>query len=238
MTQGSVLYDFREAINALAHSSQDAAALSAAWLDLCNTETPKDVTVALSSGETLTVPNLAKVIQSLTDRTGAITASSVVVPRYGQKNAAYPHGSDISTDSATLANGSRRTQHTYVTPYNLFHDASYMGRNASDSFSFFAIPRFVFFNYDSGLDEKGAHTIKLGSPRSEHLFLKTRTDVTCLSAQMTLINGDPGRTVTVKILAGPGASAPTLTYVLPPGAHRNLLVWAFKDGDTASVMEL
>lgn len=243
LLQGNITYDFREAINALIRSTEDAAMIASRWFDICNTETAKDVTLTLSSGETQTVPNLAKIVKALTERSGAINAKSVMVSYYNHGTALYHMGVDVGTTAAYFASGAQRGQHNYKTPYNDFCDACYLGKTASDSFAFFNIPRVVFFNQDSGVDTDGTtHTLTIKAPTARDGFMAQRKGVNdtnlCLTTLFMVVNGDPSRTLTLKIVMGTGAGALTATHTLASCAHKSFLVWAWKGADATNVMEV
>lgn len=246
--QGVVAYDFREAVNALAHSSADAATLAARWFDICNTETPKDVTVALSSGESITVPNLAKAIESLKERKGDVDASSVKVSKKGSGSGVdiKTDGVDIGTARANYADGSQKGHHAYATPYNTFHDAYYMTAAASctDAFDFFNVPRYILFGTDvsgaSSLDATGSHKIVIRPLTVGAALTGNRTDKKgmYLCMQFTVVNTDPSRTVTIPIANDAAGESIVLTVTLAPGQHANYLVWCYRGADRCSIIQL
>lgn len=240
--QGNISYDFREAINALARSTADAATLAARWYDICNTTTPKDVTIELSSGESMTVPNLAKAIESLKKREGDIDATSVIVHGRNSGVDLVPAGIDVGTSGAKYADGTARNQHQYLTPYNAFYDAAYVSNSLTyhDSVSFLSLPRFIWFNDQSSLNDGGMHAIAIKPLPVSATLVKDRHDKknVCLCAKFTLINADPNRTGIFIIHNDATEMAVGATVTLMPGQHADFLVWCWRGADVVNVMQL
>lgn len=240
--QGKVVYDFKEAINALASSTADAATLAARWLDLCNTEVAKDVTVNLSSGESITVPNLGKVIESLKNREGEINATVVKVHGMSYGTDIKKAGVDVGTsNNVKYADGTARSQHSYTTPYNQFHDMAYVSNSLSyhDSIEFLNVPRYLWFNADSSADERNAHAIAIRPLPANASLVKDRTDRkgVCLCTEFTIINGDPSRTVTFLIHNDAAEANVAASVVLVPGQCADFLVWCYRGADACNVMQ-
>ena len=243
--QGVVAYDFREAINKLACSSADAATLAACWYDLCNTKQAMDVTIELSSGESMTVPNLAKAIQSLKERRGDVDASVVRVRQSGSASLGVdvkPQGVDVGTTRAKYADGTARSQHSYSTPYNTYYDFAYVSNSAVcyDSFEFLEIPRFLWFNDESSLNELGAHVIALKPLASTAELTLNRSDKkgVCLCAKFTLVNADSNRTGTFLITNDTAGGSVAASVTLAPGQHADFLVWCWRGFDACNVAQL
>lgn len=239
--QGQILYDFREAINALSRASQDSAMLASRWYDLCDTTREIDVNINLSSGQTMTVPNLGKAIAALKKRSGEIDATSVKVNNASQGVSVLPQGFDAGASGAKYADGKSRSQHAYATPYNTYRDACYVSNSPSchDSYAFLAVPGVIFFNPESTLDANGYHAIAI-KPLVSTALIKDRPDKNgiCLSAAFKVVNADNARTCNIVFATNTAEDNNVLSVALAPGQYAEFLIWCWNDADAANITRL
>lgn len=240
--EGAIDFNFREAINALTHSSADAAMLASRWYDLCDTEHELDVTVSLSSGQSMTVPNLGKAVAALKRRNGDIDATSVSVHGANRGADITVDGVDVGHTGEHFANGLPRSQHSYKTPYNEYYDCGYISGDATwhDTFEFFKVPRFIFFNVDSSLDGAMQHTVSVKPIPASASLLKGRTDkyAPMLATQFTVVNADPARTVRIALTGDQGGTQVLLTVAIAPGGHADFIAWGQRGADMAAIAQL
>lgn len=239
--EGAIDFNFREAVNALTHSSADAAMLASRWYDLCNTEAELDVTVSLSSGESMTVPNLGKTIAALKRRTGDIDASSVSVHSLNWGTDIIADGVDVGKAGEYFPKGESRSQHAYKTPFNEIYDCGYISGTATkDVHAFFEVPRFIFFSTDSITEANGSHTVSIMPIPANEPLLKARTDryAPILSQQVTVINVDPVRTVTVSLTGDTTQSQVAQVVTLAPQEKASFLMWGQRGGDVVEIKRL
>ena len=236
MITGKIQYGFLDALNALRDSVADASAIVSAWKDIADTETARDVHISLGS-ESSTVPNLAKALQSMQERTGDVRASGVLVNNQADaKSEMTPISVEVATNPSTLRfpSGERRSQHSYQTPWNEVYDVSYLGPGASETLPFFNIPRVVFIAEGTGF-EGSSHAVVLQAPSSADARLRGRQDLgrICLCTESTIVNGlSDGQTRTVNV----GQYASGVSVQLAPSQYCRLLVWAWADSPTVNVL--
>lgn len=240
--EGAIDFNFREAVNALTHASADAAMLASRWYDLCDTGRELDVTVSLSSGESMTVPNLGKAIAALKRRSGDIDATSVTVHGTNRGVDVTVDGVDAGHAGERFANGLPRSQHSYKTPYNEYYDCGYISNSAThhDTHEFFKVPRFIFFNTDSSLDDSMQHTVSVKPIPANAPLLQSRTDkyAPMLATQFTVINADPARAIRINFTGDQGGSQVLLTVAIAPGGHVDCIAWGWRGEDLVSIAQL
>lgn len=243
--EGVVAYDFREAINALACSTADAAALAASWFDLCDMTEEKMVEVHLSNGRTMLVPNLAKALASVQKQGGDITATSFAArgPYQGSKLTQW--GLDVGSASGSIPSGEARTQHAYKTPYNEFYDACYLSSDTSTTVSFLALPRIIFFTGDpyvgaSGLGPDGYHKLSVRPIPNSAKLLETRADKkgVCIATMFTIMNADLSRTAGIAITGDQGGMSVTQSFELRPGESKTLIAYGWRGADACNIVAL
>lgn len=240
--EGAIDFNFREAINALTHSSADAAMLASRWYDLCNTEEELDVTVSLSNGQSMTVPNLGKAIAALKRRTGDIDASSVKVHGANWGTGITDDGVDVGTARASFPDGAPRQQHAYTTPYNEYYDCGWVSNSAyfHDPIAFFEVPRFIFFGAQSSISSVGQHTLAIKPIPANASILRPRTDrqEPILAMQFTVTNSDPVRPVRINITGDQAEMQIQASVLLTPGMHASFLVWGQRGASSLAVVQL
>ena len=240
--EGMVAYDFREAINALAHSTADIATLTACWYDLCNAVTPMEVNISLSDGRSKTVPNLAMAIESMKRREGEIDATSVTVKGQGRRVKLLKEGVSVGAQGAGFADGETKDQFSYKTPFNDFYDAYHVSNAAScyDVIEFLSLPRFLFFDTSSSLNEAATHAISIRPIPDTAALVKDRTDQGGgeLTARMTLVNTDPLRTAHFIFATSASGLGTALELTLTPGEHAEFLAWSWRGKDTCNLIRL
>lgn len=240
--EGAIDFNFREAVNALTHASADAAMLASRWYDLCDTGRELDVTVSLSSGQSMTVPNLGKAIAALKRRNGDIDATSVAVHGTNRGTDMTVDGFDAGRTGERFANGDPRNQHSYQTPYNGYYDCGYISNSATyhDAHEFFRVPRFIFFNSDSSLDSAMQHTVAVKPIPTNASLLQARTDryAPMLAMQFTVVNADPARAVRINLTGDQGESQVLLTVAIAPGGHADFIAWGMRGADAVAIAQL
>lgn len=242
--QGGVDYNFREAINALMRSCNDAAMLTSRWYDLCNTEKPMDVEISLSNGESMKVPNLAKAIEALRSRNGDIEATKVSVrrPSHAQRGLyLYDEGCAVGTSMArTWDNRQVGIHNTYVTPYNEFSDVGFVTNSAAylDSIPFLEIPRYIFFNQNSSLSPADSHTLAINPVLASNTLYDGRRDTFCLCTRFTVFNGDPVRSVTLNFATTTSQNDVALTCTLAPNESADFIVWGYRGANTCNIRKV
>lgn len=230
MSGGTIRHDFVDAINILADSSKDAYAVIKGWLDVCDTGSASEVSITVTGPngpETLTVPNLAKAIASVS---GAGTAKEGTSFKASDPEGATGYEATLSPKMLSMMAYGKDA--AYRGHSNDYFDLR-VPLSPMSSYPFFSIPRYLMVGAGEALDTDSTHTVSIGTVPAPGELPVPRTGNACLCCEMDVSNGLPAP-ITVKIQKA-GTTVPLLALTLSPGEHANVFVFGWAGYDTINV---